>query len=341
MKDQLISEISKQLNIAETAGTESLCKAIYSATGKMALASIWDHPEDEKFVSIQHFKKRAAQVLDAYLSIYPEAAHRFPSDRSGIIEDIYETYRRNGFFYHSSHRLYPAAPSTGGTGQCSLYRGVPPEKPCYMSGLGLYGVTKAAEHGQSAAEMFELQKQPLSDYLQEVLASNDWNEVGWPEDAEFLRLKPPFSRGYWQEKPDKVEIPSMARYGAPNKLYVFYRWLNGHFEQKSIPSWRVDDFRTIGQPGYGEYRRIACGLLEAAQKLPPVVVKSASNHTVSIKLGYRLPPAEEDFFKLYSWPINFDITQKTPQVFQREMSEIVYPVFKQHLESIGYRFVEE
>ena len=64
MKDQLISEISKQLNIAETAGTESLCKAIYSATGKMALASIWDHPEDEKFVSIQHFKKSAAQVLD-------------------------------------------------------------------------------------------------------------------------------------------------------------------------------------------------------------------------------------------------------------------------------------
>ena len=210
-----------------------------------------------------------------------------------------------------------------------------------MSGLGLYGVTKAAEHGQSAAEMFELQEQPLSDYLQEVLASNDWNEVEWPEDTEFLRLKPPFSREYWQEKPDKVEIPSMACYGAPNKLYVFYRWLNGHFEQKSIPSWRVDDFRTIGQPGYGEYRRIACGLLEAAQKLPPVVVKSASNHTVSIKLGYRLPPAEEDFFKLYSWPINFDITQKTPQVFQREMSEIVYPVFKQHLESIGYRFVEE
>ena len=141
-----------------------------------------------------------------------------------------------------------------------------------MSGLGLYGVTKAAEHSQSAAEMFELQKQPLSDYLQEVLASNDWNEVEWPEDAEFLRLKPPFSREYWQEKPDKVEIPSMACYGAPNKLYVFYRWLNGHFEQKSIPSWRVDDFRTIGQPGYGEYRRIACGLLEAAQKLPPVVV---------------------------------------------------------------------
>ena len=53
MKDQLISEILKQLNITETAGTESLCKAIYSATGKMALASIWDHPEDENFVWCQ------------------------------------------------------------------------------------------------------------------------------------------------------------------------------------------------------------------------------------------------------------------------------------------------
>lgn len=341
MKDQLISEISKQLNITETAGTESLCKAIYSATGKMALASIWDHPEDENFVSIQHFKKKAAQVLDAYLSIYPEAEHHFPPDRSGIVEDIYETYRRNGFFYHSSHRLYPAAPSTGGMGQCVLYRGVPPEKPCDMSGLGLYRVIKDAEYGQSAAEMFEMQKLPLSDYLQEVLAGNDWNEVEWPEDAEFLRLKPPFLGGYWKEKPDKIETPSMARYGVPNRLYVFYRWLNGHFEQKSIPAWRVDDFRTIGQPGYGECRRIACGLLEAAQQLPPVRVKFSTKHTVSVKLKYRLPPAEEDFFKLYSWPINYDITQKTPQVFQREMSKTVYPVFKQHLESIGYRFVEE
>ena len=145
--------------------------------------------------------------MNAYLSIYPEAAHRFPSDRSGIIEDIYETYRRNGFFYHSSHRLYPAAPSTGGTGQCSLYRGVPPEKPCYMSGLGLYGVTKAAEHGQSAAEMFELQKQPFSNYLQEALANNDWNEVEWAEDAEFLRLNPPFSGGYWQKNRTRLKYP--------------------------------------------------------------------------------------------------------------------------------------
>lgn len=340
MKDELISEIYRQLHIAETPGIESLCKAIYSATGKMALASLWDHPEDENIVSIQHFKKRAAQIMDAYLAIYSEAKICFPADRSGIIEDIYETYRRNGFFYHSSHRLSPAAPSTGGLAHCVLYRGTPPEQKCFMSGLGLYGIEQDTNCSQSAAEMFGMQTQSLSDYLQEVLKSNDWSEIDWPEDAEFLRLEPPFSRGYWQSKPDKTKNISMARYGAPNKLYVFYRWQEECFEQKPIPAWRVDDFRTIGQAGYGEYRRIACGLLDAVQQLPPIVVKM-KDHTVEIKLGYRLPPAEEDFFKLYSWPIDDGSTPIEKQVFQREMSEIVYPVFKQHMESIGYRFVEE
>lgn len=341
MRDELISEISKQLYIPDVTGPESLCKAIYSATGKMALASLWDHPEEEHFVSIQHFKKRASQVLNAYLVIYPEANQRFPSDRSGIIQDIYETYRRNGFFYHSSYRLFPAAPSTGGLEHCILYRGTPPKQHCFMSGLGMYGISKNEECCQPVAKMFAMQTQPFSAYLKEVLASNDWYEVEWPEDAEFLRLNPPFSRGYWQGKPDKVEGVSLARYGTPNKLYVLYRWIQDHFEQMSIPTWRLDDFRTVGQPNYGEYRRIACGLLDAVQQLPPVLVKHSGKHIVLVKLGYRLPPAEEDFFKLYSWPINYDITQKTPQVFQREMSEMVYPVFKQHLESLGYRFVEE
>ncbi len=340
MKKELISEICRQLNIIQAPGIESTCRAIYSITGKMALASLWDHPEDEDFISIQHFKKRAAQILDAYITIYPQTKVRFPEDQSGIIEDIYEVYRRNGFFYHSPWRLSPVAPSTGGLGNCVLYRGMPPEQKCFMSGLGLYGIKQDTGICKTAAEMFGLQPQPLSVYLQEVLKSNGWNAAEWTDDTEFLRLEPPFSRGYWQNRPDKTEKVSMARYGAPNKLYVFYRWQNGYFEQKPIPAWRVDDFRTVGQPGRGEYRRIASALLDAVQQLPPITVTTKA-HTVEIKLGYRLPPAEEDFFKLYSWPINYDITSKTPQVFQREMSPIVYLALRQHLESIGYYFVEE
>lgn len=341
MKEELISEISRQLNIMQDSGAESLCKAIYSATGKMALASLWDHPENENFVSIQHFKKRAAKTLAAYLAIYPKAGVYFSEDLSGIIEDIYETYRRNGFFYHSSHRLFSAAPSIGGMEQCTLYRGVPPDQKCCMSGLGLYGVRRDTNPSdKSVAEMFNMQTQPFHVYLQEVLRSNSWSKANWPEDAEFLRIASPFSRGYWKSNPDKTDNISMVRYGFPNKLYAFYRWRDGIFEQKPIPAWRIDDFRTIGQSGSGEYRRIACALLDHIGQLPPILV-SFKDWIARIKLGYRLPPAEEDFFKLYSWPINYDVTPKTPQVFQREMSVMVYPILRQHLESIGYRFLEE
>ncbi len=340
MKKDLIFEISRQLNNVQVSDRKSLCKAIYSATGKMSLISLWDHSEDEEFVSIQHFKRRAAQILDAYITIYPQTKALFPEDRTGIIDEIYETYRRNGFFYHSPHRLSPAAPSVGSSGHYVLYRGISPEQKSFMSGLGLYGIKQNVHPGKTAAKVFDMQTQQFSEYLQEVLNSNNWREIDWPEDSEFLRLDPPFTAGYWQSKPEKTNRISMARYGAPNKLYVLYRWQHGQFQQKPIPAWRVDDFRTIGQSGYGEYRRIACALLDAAQQLPPIIV-TPKDSIIVIKLGYRLPPAEEDFFKLYSWPINYDITQKSPQVFQREMSVIVYSVLRQHLESIGYRFVEE
>ena len=42
---------------------------------------------------------------------------------------------------------------------------------------------------------------------------------------------------------------------------------------------------------------------------------------MEIKVGYRLPPSEEDFFKLYSWPMRYDFTSKSPQVFTRKMAK--------------------
>ena len=63
----------------------------------------------------------------------------------------------------------------------------------------------------------------------------------------------------------------------------------------------------------------------------------ASEH----EIGYRLPPSEEDFFKLYSWPVRYDFPIRSPQVFTRQMAKEVYPVFRHMLESIGYCFAEE
>ena len=340
IKEELIFAVQNQLNIQSTHDSSGLCRAIYSASGKMALASLWDQLEDSDFISIQHFKSRISQILTSFISIYPVAEKNFPKDLSALINDIYEIYRRNGFFYHANYRLTPAPLKQACSEGCTLFRGLPPNGYGAMSGLGLYSTEIKGPLGQTISDLFELQTQPLLDYLQNIWESGEWKETDWPDDTQFLRMKPPFSRGYWQEAPEKTDRISLAHYGSPNKFYVFYRYWNDRFQEKAIPSWRVCDFRSAGNTGYGEYRRIANALLKKEGQLPPILaVRSPS--FVQLKLGYRLPPTEEDFFMLYSWPVHYMASSEAPQVFHREMAPAVYPVFKKHLESLGYQILEE
>lgn len=343
MIDELIERIGKQLNITRTPNYDiwTMCRMIYSTTGQMALASLWDHSEDEKYISIQHFKKRAAQNFDAYVSVYPRIKGFFPENRENLISEIYEVYRRNGCLYHASHKISPSAFMSCEADGVALYKGISPDSKYFMSGLGFYGSAKGEDCNQkSVAEMFDLQAQPMSDYLHELLQNGEWIPIEWPERTEFLRIEPPFSHGYWKNQPDTEGKIALARYGEPSKIYAFYRYENGQFWHKIIPEWRVNDFRTVGQVGYGEYRRIAVALLDSYNVLPASTVNK-NGDMIEIHLGYRLPPAEEDFFKLYSWPSNFDISDDLPQIFTRTMSASVYPLFKHQMETIGYRFEEE
>lgn len=339
MKNDLIKSIGRQLNIPEASNAERLGQIIYSVAGRMALASLWDYSEDRDAVSIQHFKHRTSQILDAYISIYPQLKYVFPDERDALVEEIYSIYLRTGHFYHSAYKIYPAAASTSGYQKLFLHRGISPDAKLFMSGLGFYSVQQR-ENNNSISSMFGLQTQPMNDYLQELLSNGEWEPVEWSENTEFLRLEPPFSRGYWQQVPYKNKAVALARYGEPNKIYVFYRFQDGVFQQKPIPEWRVKDFRANDSSGYGEYRRIAAALLTFYGTLPEIRVHSMGE-MVEVKLGYRLPPSEEDFFKLYSWPSSFDISVSSPQVFIRKMAKPVYPMFRNQLEQSGYSFLEE
>ena len=155
-----------------------------------------------------------------------------------------------------------------------------------------------------------------------------------------MRLDPPFSRGYWQKTPDKSIRVSLARYSEPNKLFAFYRYHDGQYQQKPIPEWRLRDWFSNSASNYGEYRRIAIALLKQYGTLPEIKAKTLGN-LMEIKVGYRLPPSEEEFFKLYSWPVSYDFSPSFPQVFTRKMAKQIYPMFKQTLELLGYCFVEE
>ena len=188
--------------------------------------------------------------------------------------------------------------------------------------------------------MFCLQEQAFEIYLEELLDHGEWEAIDWPDNTEFLRLDPPFKWGYWQQIPGRDGRISLARYGDPNKIFVFYRYDNGVYQHKPIPEWRIRDYFSNDTGSYGEYRRIAIAFLKQYGTLPEIKDKESGN-LMEIKVGYRLPPSEEEFFKLYSWPMRYNITFKSPQVFTRKMAMQIYPMFKHELESIGYCFVEE
>ena len=339
MTNDLLNTIGKQLNIPRTTDSEWICQIVYSVAGKMALASLWDHTEDQSSISIQHFKNRMAQIFDAYEGIFPQISHFLPDDKSNLLEEIYSIYLRTGFLYHSAYKIAPAISAQANCENLTLYRNTSPDNSFFMSGLGFYYPQRLSADS-TVVDMFGLQLQSFENYLTELLDQNEWEPVEWPDNAEFLRLEPPFSRGYWQQVPDKSPRVSLARYGEPNKLFVFYRYYDGNYQQKTIPEWRIRDWFSSGTTNYGEYRRIAIALLKQYGTLPEIKARTIGN-LVEIKVGYRLPPSEEEFYKLYSWPATYDFSSNFPQVFTRKMAKQVFPMFKHTLETLGYCFVEE
>ena len=131
----------------------------------------------------------------------------------------------------------------------------------------------------------------------------------------------------------------MARYGDPVRIYVFYRFQEGQFNQQVITSWRIQDYRSL-KDSDTNYRIISSGLLLKNGTLPAIQAFDQGEF-VSIQLQYQLPPAEEDFFKLYSWPLNFNESNLSlGRIYHRKMAKAIYPIFRAHLQSIGYTMEE-
>ena len=339
MKRILIENIGKALNLPISDNKEDIGRAVYSLAGQMALSSLWDHDDVSDSVSIQHFKDRARQIFCAYENLYPELKYLFPADKSELLHEIYTIYRRCGFLYHSAYQISPAVSASSCSHDITLHRDSFPNTQHFMSGLGFYSLEKSL-YEKTIAHVFGLQSQSFDAYLNDLLGNTDWEPIVWPDNAEFLRIDPPFSGGYWKQSPDTDGRLSLARYGTPNKLFVFYQYSKGKPFQIIIPEWRIRDFSSDNLQSYSEYRRIATAILINHRVLPQIIVKEGRD-LVEIKLGYRLPPSEEDFFKLYSWPVHYSLSSNLPQVFIRRMAAKVYPVFRHELEALGYQFTED
>ena len=156
-----------------------------------------------------------------------------------------------------------------------------------------------------------------------------WNWESKPSfefGTEYLRLKPPFSRGYWVNEPDKTDTISILRTGMKgSQLYYLYRYVNVGLEVSPLPQWQVENYN---------YRALACACLSAYGTLPSIEF-FVDGSLVHIRMNYLLPPRELAFFKLYSWP---ETCTSLPSDFKRKLSVEVFAAIKNILFDEGYEF---
>lgn len=341
---ELASNIATQLNIHKDkseSNVEWKARLFYSAAGRWALSSLWDRGDDvNEDISVQHIKNKYSELLKAYVSLHSELTPFFANSLNDLADDVYDIYNISGQIYHRPNRIIPASFTQAEYQNVFFVRGISPGDSCWMSGIGFYKNDKEiSEKLISINQAFSIPELPLQQWWTKFNNNRGWRNAEAPDGIEYLRTDKKYNYGYWQIIPDVTDNPSMARYGMKGQeSYVLYKFDGRHLAVSDLPDWhgrRINTSNRNGAPSL-EYLRIATAILQSKGALPIISVKTNSS-IVEIKLGYRLPPAEETFFKLYGWPAIFT---SVPQHWNRRLTISVYPAFKSIIENLGYKVME-
>lgn len=331
--NNLLHEIAEALHIEK--GSDELetvykKRIVYSALGKLVLASLWDSRDENEDISVTHFKRRIKRLARAYSSMYPELHADFSQNSDALSEEIYKIYLNTGHIYHSPKRISPAAWKKEQCDRIIFHRGQPINKSSYMSGLGFYQFCDETDESLSkVTAMFHLTDGTFYDRWMNVTNHARWSEFhGSDQWIEYLRTQPPFQYGYWIDKSDCKKDISMLRIGKEGRqLYCLCRYANGKLLTSPLPEWMTQEY---------QYRALAVGCLSTLKTLPAITYRIDGNIAL-LQFGYLLPPAELDFVKLYSWPKYFN---NFPCDFSRVMNKEIFFVVKKILEQTGFEWIE-
>lgn len=338
--EDIFSSLAKDLFILR--GTKEDVDAwrrrlIYSALGKLALASVWD--EEDDLPSVQHFSASIAERQPYYLQILGATAD-YLGDSALLRDELYSIYLNAGAFYHKKNHLAPAVSSSASDGKTIFLRGCTPLSAHPMSGLGDYSINPVStqRYYHSVQEMFQLHR-PLMDLVTECEADANWENADFPEDSEFLTMQNQKKVGYWSQKPNEdiafglMRVPQAVSYN-----YYLYRKSSNEWQWSQLQIWQTNP--NNGQTSIPEWLALANGILMSNHLLQPVRCSGDIN-LMTVSFPYLLPPMEENFFKLYSWPMPNLTLNAFSQRVTRQMATPVYRSFKSVMESLGYFFEEE
>ena len=209
----LLSEVACQYEILRGSNETEIeykTRLVYSICGLMAYASLWD--DSEELVSITHLKRKIRDVLINYKGIYPELFSSLPFKSEELEDEITDIFLNTGIVYHCPNRIISSAKREEPFGTLLFQRGIAIDNIKCVSGIGFYTKQEDKEASpDKVKEMFGLEQMDLLTLWGTTLDTTTWETnptIG--QSMEYLRLKPPFSRGYWVDKPDTsgcVSIP--------------------------------------------------------------------------------------------------------------------------------------
>ena len=324
----LLSKVSRQYHILRgTQETEDEWKTrlVYSICGMMAYASLWDDAEEP--ISIVHLKGRVRSILGSYKSLYPELSGTFPHISGELEEEIANQFLSAGVVYHRPNRIAPSKKREEHFEGILFQRGIALDNITCVSGIGFYSKRDGEAPSHNIKTMFGLEQENLQTLWQTTLSAASWeSNLLFEFGTEYLRLKPPFSRGYWVNEPDKTGTISILRTGMKgSQLYYLYRYVDAVLEVSPLPQWQVENY---------SYRALACACLSNYGTLPPIEYFE-DGALVHIRMNYLLPPRELEFLKCYSWP---EVCTSLPCNFRRKLSVEVFAAIKNILSDEGYEF---
>lgn len=340
--EKKLDKIAQELNIYPFVNeSDELMKArlFYSVAGRWALACLWDD-ELQNTVSSESVSNTIWNCLKAFTQMSPEISQQFQNvNLWDIVKKIDHQYRQTGYFYEKAYRIGAPAFVQATTDGCCFLRGIPPGFSCKMSGLGPYCIGENIETETLPLEvMFHCLPFPIRPWWERFQSRQIFNVVKEWHSFEFLQKDIHIGTKWWKSQPDTDGAVSLTRTNSVlSREYHLYCFSNGVMQMsETLPVW---------QTGHFEYCRIAAAVM-LENGTPPLIQTQDIGGAKKIQLHYLLPPPEQNFFELYSWPSDFrkldcDDSNKMNVKVDRIMAGEAYPAFRKIASQLGYHFMEE
>ena len=319
-QSELIASMTRRMGMKQASAesfNEFTIRVIYSALGEWIKTATYDttllfddSPEDKSNASKHHITKKVTQILDAYLSLFPEIKDYFINETRSSKDCIVEFRKHlieSGMLVSamSNSLQYPEMKAAEVAPNLYLCRGKANKLPIII-GFGAYYLDISSEYIISIDEMFNLSQESAEEFLERYLSlieNNFRTEEYLPSGREYFNCSVS-SAMYKSWSPDYPDTQYVTLYRDNMDMYgVIRKTEDGFFQTSAIPSSFVK---------LQDIRRLIYGLW-AKEKRSPTVYVEQKGAICYVRLPSHLPKKEQDLFYLIGWP-RYNYRNKTQYV---------------------------